>query len=128
MKNNALVERIRALCIHKGYFTAGTCEQYEKLFNRIENGASIMEIARIIWLCSDDVEYDKIRKDVLLIVKEFHDNGWILCKELVMLNNMDKVIDDVCNDSATCELCLGLSRAMAEQFGFANKSEWTSLK
>lgn len=61
-------EYLRALCIKKNWFTCGTNEQYAKLFRANINGASMEEIATIIWLCSDDDEH--CRRDILADLKE----------------------------------------------------------
>lgn len=53
---------LRTLCIENDYFTCGTTEQYEKLFTANSLGASISDIALIIWLCSDDVPKYEIRE------------------------------------------------------------------
>lgn len=55
-------EELRIMCIKNHWFTCGTNKQYEKLFYANKYGASIEEIATIIWLCSDD---DCRRRDVL---------------------------------------------------------------
>lgn len=44
---------LRQACIDNDWFTAGTNEQYQKLFYANENGCPLEEIATIIWLCSD---------------------------------------------------------------------------
>ena len=47
-------ETLRNLCIENNWFTAGSHEQYEKLFEANESGeATVREIAMIIWLCTD---------------------------------------------------------------------------
>lgn len=54
---------LRALCIREEWFTYGTFRQYEKLFERNEQGASMNELATIIWICSNvpkDEIYSKI--------------------------------------------------------------------
>lgn len=50
---------LRALCIRENWFTSGTIRQYERLFERNEQGASINELSTIIWICSEP----NIRKD-----------------------------------------------------------------
>lgn len=45
--------QLRELCIKKNWFTCGTTSQYNKLFEGNINGFTPMEIATIIWLCSD---------------------------------------------------------------------------
>ena len=51
------------LCNKHQWFTCGTNKQYDKLFYANENGATIEEIATIIWLCSDDEKW--CRRDIL---------------------------------------------------------------
>ncbi len=72
---------LRNLCIKNNWFTAGSIEQYDKLFYANENGCPVEEIATIIWLCSDE---DCRRTDVLDILIEtykehilnvIHENG-----------------------------------------------------
>ena len=46
-------DQLRALCIKNNWFTCGTNDQYNKLFEGNINGFTPMEIATIIWLCSD---------------------------------------------------------------------------
>lgn len=46
-------EKLRTLCIRNNWFTAGTNEQYEKLFYANEMGCPIEEITTIIWVCTD---------------------------------------------------------------------------
>lgn len=58
---------LRALCIEHDWFTCGTNEQYAKLFYANTNGASMEEIATIIWLCSDDEKH--CRRDILASLK-----------------------------------------------------------
>lgn len=47
-------DQLRELCIKKNWFTCGSTSQYNKLFEGNINGFTPMEIATIIWLCSDD--------------------------------------------------------------------------
>ena len=53
-------EEVRSLCIRRGWFTSGTSSQYEKLFRLVDDGADLETLARLVWLCSDEVEYDEI--------------------------------------------------------------------
>ena len=46
-------DKLRALCIKNNWFTCGSNSQYDKLFEGNINGFTPMEIATIIWLCSD---------------------------------------------------------------------------
>lgn len=45
---------LRELCIDNNWFTSGSIRQYEKLFDRNREGASLDELATIIWICSDE--------------------------------------------------------------------------
>lgn len=56
--NNNTLYRI---CNEKKYFTCGTNEQYEKLFALNTLDTSIIEIATIIWICSEEHS----RKDII---------------------------------------------------------------
>lgn len=57
INNNTLYR----LCNEKKYFTCGTNEQYEKLFELNTLNTSIIEIATIIWICSEN----NSRKDII---------------------------------------------------------------
>lgn len=75
-------ERLYSLCNRKQYFTCGTNRQYEKLFKANEAGASIEELATIIWLCSDDEKH--CRRDILEALKEIHEEYlWDLAEEQI---------------------------------------------
>lgn len=53
---------LRELCIKYNWFTCGTCEQYEKLFEINKDGCPLEDIALVIWLCSDENwDYKSIR-------------------------------------------------------------------
>lgn len=59
MKRYAITsnEELRKLCIENDWFTSGTNEQYNKLFDcNSSEKASVEEIAAIIWVCSDDTK------------------------------------------------------------------------
>ena len=60
-------ENLRQLCIKNNWFTDGNCSQYEKLFYANEHGASIEQIATIIWLCSSD---EHCRRDILFLLTQ----------------------------------------------------------
>lgn len=49
------------LCNEKNYFTCGTNEQYDKLFELNSQNIGAMELATIIWICSDNAS----RKDII---------------------------------------------------------------
>lgn len=42
------------LCNKNNYFTCGTNEQYDKLFEANKFNAPIDDLATIIWICSDE--------------------------------------------------------------------------
>lgn len=50
------------LCNEKKYFTCGTNEQYEKLFELNTLNTSTIELATIIWICSEE---NISRKDII---------------------------------------------------------------
>ena len=63
-------EKLYRLC--NKWFTSGDCRQYEKLFERNKQGASLETLATIIWLCSSGYE----EKDILEILqKECENDG-----------------------------------------------------
>lgn len=47
-------EELRLLCIEKDWFTHGTNQQYQKLFDMNRDGASLEELALVIWICSSN--------------------------------------------------------------------------
>ena len=51
---------LRTLCIREKWFTCGTIRQYERLFERNKQGASISELSTIIWICSDNIPKEEI--------------------------------------------------------------------
>lgn len=55
-----LTEDLRILCIEKDWFTAGSNQQYEKLFDMNRDGASLEELALVIWICSSNDSRDAI--------------------------------------------------------------------
>lgn len=44
---------LRDLCIKNNWFTHGTSDQYEKMFEMNDNGTDVHTLAAIIWTCSD---------------------------------------------------------------------------
>lgn len=56
---------LRSLCIQNNWFTAGTNEQYDKLFWAERHKASIAELALIVWTCSEDVPLLDIQTDLV---------------------------------------------------------------
>lgn len=45
-------DELRSICIRCGWFTNGSCEQYEKMFEMNEKQMPLREIAVAIWICS----------------------------------------------------------------------------
>lgn len=44
---------VYALCNKHRWFTHGSNSQYERMFNMVEEGKPVHEIALVIWICSD---------------------------------------------------------------------------
>ena len=53
------------LCIREQWFTSGSIQQYEKLFEAYENGAGIDCIATILWVCSSNATLEQITATLL---------------------------------------------------------------
>ncbi len=53
-------ETLYRLCNKYQWFTSGDCTQYEKLFAKARQGASLETLATIIWLCSVGYEEKQI--------------------------------------------------------------------
>lgn len=70
MKNYTVTtpDTLRRICIKNDWFTCGSNRQYEKMFYMNENGASMEEIATVIWLCSDEEKH--CRRDILTELQE----------------------------------------------------------
>lgn len=69
MKNGRISsDKLRSLCIENHWFTCGTNHQYEKVFEMNEQGASIEQLATVIWLCSDEEE--NCRRDIVIALHE----------------------------------------------------------
>ncbi len=64
-------EKLYRLCNKYQWFTSGDCTQYEKLFEKNRQGASLETLATIIWLCS--VRYEE--KDILKILEKECENN-----------------------------------------------------
>ena len=47
-------ETLRELCIKNKWFTCGSNNQYDKLFDMNKKGCSVDDLAFIIWICSDE--------------------------------------------------------------------------
>lgn len=62
---------LRQVCIENNWFTAGTNEQYEKLFYANENSCPLEEIVTIIWICSND---KCCRRDIKAVLEKVRDD------------------------------------------------------
>ena len=51
-----------ALCNKLHWFTGGSVEQYEKMFDLAREGASLKELALVIWMCTPDRTRENIEK------------------------------------------------------------------
>lgn len=60
------VDTLYSLCNRHHWFTCGDCRQYDKLFTLARNGASLKDLALVIWLCSSEQWQ---LNDILLILK-----------------------------------------------------------
>ena len=60
---------LRDICIKHNWFTCGTSTQYSKLFDKAAEGATIHDLALIIWLCSDEVPMAEIKEELRIQVK-----------------------------------------------------------
>lgn len=65
-----MVGKLYRLCNERNYFTCGTSEQYSKMFELAENGATAHDIALVIWLCSDNKDLQVIESEVLELCNE----------------------------------------------------------
>ena len=64
-------EKLYRLCNKYQLFTSGDCRQYDKLFEKNRQGASLETLATIIWLCSSEYEEKQI---LAILEKECNDN------------------------------------------------------
>lgn len=64
---------LRMLCIRKDWFTCGTNRQYERLFQSNRFGASVHDLALIIWICSDNVLLVEVEEALKAAEKEYDD-------------------------------------------------------
>jgi len=48
-----MIDDLYRLCYQKGYFTCGTSEQYQRMFDMAERKATAHDVALVIWICSD---------------------------------------------------------------------------
>lgn len=59
-------DKLFSLCNKYQWFTNGDCKQYDMLFDRNKQGASLETLATIIWICSSDWN----EQDILKILKQ----------------------------------------------------------
>lgn len=59
-RNALSAEDLRVLCIRENWFTNGDNSQYEKLFDLNREGASLDDLALVIWLCSDEIDREEV--------------------------------------------------------------------
>lgn len=55
-----LKHKIYALCNENRWFTCGTIEQYEKMFQMVETGSSARDVAMVIWFCSEVASFESV--------------------------------------------------------------------
>ena len=63
---NLPFDKLRSLCIRNNWYTRGTCEEYEALFNRLENenGNPIHVTTEVLYSVAMDImEHSKISDD-----------------------------------------------------------------
>lgn len=69
------VNEIYILCNEKRYFTCGSNEQYNIMFDMVRNGAPANDIALVIFICSDtqreDVDFQTIKEEVEEIINSY---------------------------------------------------------
>lgn len=70
------VDLVYRMCNMYQWFTHGTVEQYDRMFEMVKQGKKVHEIALVIWICSDPsitvetiegtlkkaIEQDKLRR------------------------------------------------------------------
>lgn len=57
---------LQEICYKNKWFTGGSCESYEKLFDRCREGADFDELAMIIWVCTPDKDRREIYYQLLV--------------------------------------------------------------
>lgn len=65
MRITKTTAEVRSLCIKNDWFTCGSNSQYERMFEKVRDGANIEEVATIIWVCSENVTKEEIIKELL---------------------------------------------------------------
>ena len=64
MRKNRSTE-LYHLCNKEQYFTCGSVEQYDKMFDLVRQGATARDVANIIWICSEDKTWSTIYNNIL---------------------------------------------------------------
>ena len=54
------VNAVYMLCRKNEWFTCGSMRQYGKMFDMVDKGEAVHDIALVIWICSDDVPFEQI--------------------------------------------------------------------
>lgn len=62
-------EEVRNLCVKHGWFTAGSLDQYNKLFDLVEWDYPLRDLATVIWLCSDRKSKKEIETALITAAK-----------------------------------------------------------
>ena len=57
---NIPIDYLFTLCNEMNWYTSGDIQQYSKLFEAAKNGASVHDLAIMIWLCSTDVTLEDV--------------------------------------------------------------------
>lgn len=60
--------KLRQMCIKRNWFTHGTNEQYDKMFDLADIG-DVDGVIYSIWLCSGDIDIDEIEQAVRGLVE-----------------------------------------------------------
>ena len=63
-------EKLWSLCNKYQWFTNGDNKQYSRLFDKNKQGATLEQLALIIWLCSSNMT----EQEILEILKKEKDN------------------------------------------------------
>lgn len=66
-------DKLYRTCNKYQFFTSGSINQYDKLFERNKEGASLQTLATIIWICS--VGYTE--NEIFQILKKECDLKWL---------------------------------------------------
>lgn len=70
MKITKTTAEVRSLCIKNNWFTNGSNSQYEKMFDKVREGADVEEVATIIWICSENVSKEEIINQLVVPLKK----------------------------------------------------------